>query len=387
MFTLRLLRPRFFLMMRSTKRSFAARTCNARVESLEGRELLSSVLGSLPSAPQVAVSTIPANGDVNPYGVAFVPQGFRGRGGSLRPGDILVANFNNSQNLQGTGTTIVQVTPSGQVSTFFQGPAGLGLDTGLAVLKRGFVIVANLPSTDGTSATAKPGSLIVLDRFGNKVANIADSNLLKGPWDLTVDDRGGRASVFVSNVLSGTVSRVDLRLPARGTHVVVQSITQIASGYAHRGDPDAFELGPTGLAFDRANDTLYVASTVDNKIFAIPNAERARTDQGMGTVVYSDAAHLHGPIGLALAPNGDLITANADSINPDPNQQSELVEFTKSGQFVDQVSLDPSMPAAPFGIAIEQTRGIVTLAAVNDDTNQLEIFSAPVSHHRHMRGH
>jgi hypothetical protein len=72
--------------------------------------------GFLPSPIQTA-STIPANGDVNPYGVAFVPLGFPG--GILNPGDVLVSNFNNSQNLQGTGTTIVRITPQAQVSLFF----------------------------------------------------------------------------------------------------------------------------------------------------------------------------------------------------------------------------------------------------------------------------
>ena len=57
-----------------------------------------------------AVSTVPANGDVNPYGVAFVPPGFP-TGGTINPGDILISNFNSSANLQGTGTTIVDVPP------------------------------------------------------------------------------------------------------------------------------------------------------------------------------------------------------------------------------------------------------------------------------------
>ena len=60
--------------------------------------------GFLPN--QMIVSTVPANGDVNPYGVAFVPQGFQRGNGPLQPGDILVSNFNNSSNLQGTGTTL-----------------------------------------------------------------------------------------------------------------------------------------------------------------------------------------------------------------------------------------------------------------------------------------
>lgn len=60
-------------------------------------------------------STIPANGDLNPYGVALVPKGFPA-GGMVAPGDILVSNFNNSSNMQGTGTTIIKLTPNGIVA-------------------------------------------------------------------------------------------------------------------------------------------------------------------------------------------------------------------------------------------------------------------------------
>ena len=95
----------------------------------------------------ITTSTIPSNGDVNPYGVAFVPQDFPA-GGLLNPGDLLVSNFNNAQNIQGTGTTIIKVTPTGQTSLFFQGTAPLGLSTGLAVLKAGFVLVANCPTNN-----------------------------------------------------------------------------------------------------------------------------------------------------------------------------------------------------------------------------------------------
>src|ERR1700757_1677220 len=60
----------------------------------------------------IVSSTIPANGDLNPYGVAFVPQDFP-VGGKIAPGDVLVANFNASNNLQGTGVTIIKFTPTG----------------------------------------------------------------------------------------------------------------------------------------------------------------------------------------------------------------------------------------------------------------------------------
>src|SRR5215467_8711045 len=113
---------------------------------------LVAVFGAMPFADatgflpnQMIVSTVPPNGDLNPYGVAFVPQGFQSGTGPIRPGDILVSNFNNSMNLQGTGTTIVRVTSSGAVSTFFAGPphpggsTGLGLSTALGLLEKGFV--------------------------------------------------------------------------------------------------------------------------------------------------------------------------------------------------------------------------------------------------------
>src|ERR1700689_2538822 len=60
-------------------------------------------------------STIPSNGDLNPYGVAFVPEGFPA-GGALSPGDVLVSNFNSGGNLQGMGTTIIQLTPAGALA-------------------------------------------------------------------------------------------------------------------------------------------------------------------------------------------------------------------------------------------------------------------------------
>ena len=61
----------------------------------------------MPNPPTLA-TTVPGNGDVNPYGIVTVPEAI----GSLRRGDLLVSNFNNSDNTQGTGTTIVQIPPA-----------------------------------------------------------------------------------------------------------------------------------------------------------------------------------------------------------------------------------------------------------------------------------
>src|SRR5579864_3098920 len=131
-----------------------------------------SILSQITLNNATMVSTPPTAGagagDQNPYGVAFVPPGFPG--GAAHPGDILVSNFNNAANFQGTGTTIVRITPHGEQSVFFQGPAGLGLTTALGVLRSGFVVVGNLP-TDSSGA-ALQGSLIILDSNGKVVTTL-----------------------------------------------------------------------------------------------------------------------------------------------------------------------------------------------------------------------
>jgi uncharacterized protein (TIGR03118 family) len=342
------------------------------------------IVTNLPQAAFQTVSTVPANGDVNPYGVAFVPAGFPGSG-PLHAGDILVSNFNSAAtNQNGTGTTIVDIAPDGTQTLFYQGPstfAQMGLDTALGVLKSGFVIVGNVPATynpDGSIASVGQGSLTILDRTGNVVATLSDSALLDGPWDLTINDQGGHAQVFVSNVLSGTVTRIDLSIPDGGIPTVT-SETQIASGYSHQVTQPVLAFGPTGLAYDAKHDVLYVASTLDDEIFAISDAKDRTSDAGTGRLVYSDSTHLHGPLGLVLAPNGDLIAANGDGVNPDPNQPSELVEFTPGGHFVGQFSIDSSA-AAPFGLALSDSGGVLRLAAVDDDLNMLDIWTLSTPH-------
>ena len=244
-----------------------ARLC-ALAALLSAQAALADDTRILPS-PTITVSTIPANANVNPYGVAFVPNGFPA-GGVLNPGDILVSNFNDAQNIQGTGTTIIRVTPAGQTSLFFEGTPPLGLSTGLAVLKAGFVLVANCPTNNAlTVAGALPGSLILIDSNGRLVQTVV-SPFIQGPWDFTVNDQGNQVHVFVSNSITGTISRLDLAL--NGSQFSLQQAFTIASGYTHHADPATFEVSPTGLAYDGQNDILYVASTGDNTVFAVRNA-------------------------------------------------------------------------------------------------------------------
>jgi hypothetical protein len=290
------------------------------------------------------------------------------------PGDVLVSNFNNKNNTQGTGTTVIKlasdglVAPPGKAATFFQG-SRLGLTTALGILRRGFVLVGNVPTSGGV--IQKPGSLLFLDRSGKEIAPSPYTNRLNGPWDLTIDDMFDHALVFVSNVNNGTVTRLNLAVSQ--TAVTVTSATVIASGYTVKPNAAALILGPTGLAYDAATDILYVASTADNLIFAVSRAGARTGSSGRGTVAFRDE-HLRGPLALVFASNGDLLTANGDAVNPDPTQPSEIVEFTKQGKFVTQFNVDAGQGGA-FGIGVaEVSAGIVRLVFIDDNANDMTVL-------------
>jgi hypothetical protein len=318
-------------------------------------------------------STIPANGDLNPYGVAFVPEGFA-EGGSIHAGDVLVSNFNNGANLQGIGTTIVQLTPRGALAppgtavAFFTSRLS-GLSTALGVLRAGFVIVGNVPTADGTIGTIGQGALQVIDRHGRLVQTWTDPQLLDGPWDLAVEDLGDHAHFFVSNVLNGTVSRLDVVVGAKG--LTLEKKTAIAAGYPHVPNAAALILGPTGLAFDRGTDMLFVASTADNTIYAIPNAGSRTGAVTRGGVAFADS-HLRGPLALRFAPNGHLLAANGDAVNADVLHPSEIVEFTTWGQFVREYNVDASQGGA-FGLDTLR-EGPFNYAVIDDVTNSLSVY-------------
>jgi hypothetical protein len=376
------------------------------VDALEAREVLNSaaphlrhlavaadvfadrrgsapIVPNLPTAPTFQVTTVPANGDVNPYGLAEVPAGFP-KGGLIHAGEFLVSNFNNSTNTQGTGTTVVTVSPGQNPATapvFYTSPAQ-GLTLALDVLKSGFVIVGNVPTTDGTYGTIGQGSLQIVNRFGQVVQTLSSPSMLDGPWASTVVDHGSTAQLFVSNVLSGNVSRIDLQVVKHhGTSTLkVKSDTEIASGYLAQPNAAAVVVGPGGLAYNPKNDTLYVAATGNNAIYAISHASRTNSDEGTGALVYQDNAHLFGPIGLTLAPNGDLLETNDDAVNTSneaASQTSALTEFTPSGQFVGQLSLNSTAGGA-FGVVVYTQGRHLTVATVDDISNTLDFRTTTI---------
>ncbi len=327
-------------------------------------------------------STVPANGDVNPYGVAVIPHST----GSLVKGNILVSNFNNSNNLQGTGTTIVQIAPNGKVKLFAKinanklpgkCPGGIGLTTALVVLRAGWVIVGSLPAaydSNGNLLSIKAGCLLILNSKG-KVVKTLSGNLINGPWDMTALEVGDVAELFVANVLNGTVAgggnevdkgtivRIILDLHKDTPRELSRKV--IGSGFGEETNDAALVIGPTGLGLGK-DGTLYVADTLANRITAIRNAATRLTSAGTGKTV-SQGGSLNGPLGLAIAPNGDILVVNSGDGN--------MVEVTPGGSQVAVKNVDETGTGAGtlFGLAVAP--GGKGIYLVNDGDNELDFFT------------
>ena len=345
-------------------------------------------IGPLNTVTPIA-STIPQNGDVNPYGVAVVPKS----NGNLHQGNVLVSNFNNSGNIQGTGSTIVQVTPGGRQSLFAQigdlgsaCPGGVGLTTALVALRNGWVIVGSLPTQqmNGNTVISGSGCLIVLDSRG-KVRETFTGHGINGPWDMTTLDLGGITELFVTNVLNGTVDAAGATVDG-GTvlRLVISSgptdsptllnVTQIGSGFGEHLDPAALVIGPTGVGLG-PDGILYVADTVANRITAIPDAVFRVTDDGTGKTVTKKGA-LNGPLGLAIAPGGDVLTVNSGDGN--------MVETTPGGKQAEVKTVDnqgdPAGAGNLFGLAVKPGADAVYFVddfggpSTNGQTNNLNLF-------------
>lgn len=354
----------------------------------------SSILKRLKNI-NVITSTVPANGDVNPYGIIEVKHSI----GNLQQGHVLISNFNNMANQQGTGSTIMDIAPDGSISTFAQidatklpgpCPGGVGLTTALTVLRTGWVIVGSLPTIDGTSATAQAGCLLVLDSSGSVVETFFGS-LINGPWDMTSTDNDHEAHLFVTNVLNGTVAangsvvnqgtilRIDLAVSEQQMPSI-ESMTVIGAGFAERTDPAALVLGPTGIGLSPACEdedvddcargaaederVLYVADSVNSRVVAIRDPLRRTRSAGTGHTV-SSGGSLNDPLGLTVAPNGHILVVNgADGF---------ITEIGPHGKQLATVLLDNTGGPPPgngtlFGVIFDPERGVLF---VDDGSNTL----------------
>ena len=316
-------------------------------------------------------STIPENGDQNPYAIVVAPVS----SGNIEKDDVLVDNFNNAGNLQGAGSTIVIYRPSTKQMSLFAAvpkelkgcPGGIGLSTAMTMLKSGWVIVGSAPSTDGTTATKGAGCLIVLDSKG-KVAGTIAGPKIDAPWgNMAVIDKGNAATLFVSNagfgvgalqtdsplISKATVLRIELSIPD-GKAPIVKSQTVVADGLGQRASRDVFLIGPTGLALAKDGSTLYVSDAIHNRIVAIADATTRKTSAGQGREITKDGL-LQRPLAMLLTPAGSLVTTNGtngQAVEIDPVSGKQLF-----AQWLDaNKAQNPPGNGDLFGIALTPRR-------------------------------
>jgi hypothetical protein len=334
-------------------------------------------------------STVPANGDLNPYAIVVAPAS----AGKIHKDDVLLTNFNNKSNLQGAGTTIMLYDPSSKRMSMFaslpqhaeQCPGGVGLGTAMTMLKSGWVIVGSTPSTDGTTKTKGDGCLLVLDANG-KLATAWTGANINDPWgNMAVVDHGDTATLFISmagfgvvgpdtldakthepvTVNKATVLRIELSTAA-GKPPTITSETVVANGFGQRADKGAFLIGPTGLALG-SNDTLYVSDAVGNRIVAVEHATTRTSSAGTGRVVTAGGL-LKRPLAMTMSPLGTLLVTNA--------LNGQVVEVdTKTGKQLGARWIDNDQAQSPpgngdlFGIAMAPNGG--GFYYVKDDVNAL----------------
>jgi NHL repeat len=164
-------------------------------------------------------------------------------------------------------------------------------------------------------------------------------------------------------VNKGTVVRILLFIPAYGNPREVLR-TVVGSGFPERTDPGALVVGPTGVALDD-DGSLYVADTQNNRIAKIPQAVTRFNSAGIGKTVSTNGS-LNQPLGIAVAPNQNILAVNAGDGN--------IVEITPFGSQVAVKDIDTSGAGGGtlFGLAITPDRK--GLYFVDDGDNTLDLL-------------
>ena len=324
-------------------------------------------------------STITDNGDLNPYAVVVAPT----TSGKIQKGDVLVDNFNNQSNLQGTGGTIIDFNPSTRSSQAFRQasaePAAmprrhrpqhgdddaeqrLGDRRQHAEHRRhdlhhghGCLLVfdSQRSTRDGLVRRACQRPLGQHGGGRQRIEGDAVRQYVRLRRSRSRQDRLRNRHAFVVN--KATVLRIQLAIPASGPPKVT-SQTVIASGLASRRDKDVFLVGPTGLA--SIGSTLYVSDSVANRIVAIPDAMTRTGSAGPGSPV-TKGGLLQRPLALAATANGHILATNA--------KNGQVVEFDPaSGKQLSAQWVDSNQAQSPpgngdlFGLAMAPTAAAST---------------------------
>jgi hypothetical protein len=324
-----------------------------RLPSIVAALLLSAVgcSGSNPALPPIlnpnvfpfkTVSNIgsivdPTNGDKNPYGLAFAPVD----AGLFTSGDLVLCNFNDSANVQGNGTSVEYIHPQvgATVHRLAQGASLKGCGA-VALLADARVLVTADVAND----------VVIFDANGTLKTTLSGAPF-NGPWGAAFAASATKPAVYVSNANDGKLIRINVT----GTNSY--TVETIATGFSVNNGAPGNIFAPYGMAYNPANDTLYIVETNSNKLIAIANV--SGVPAGGITVSGGDAtfggssassarvvlsgAPLNSPLGASLLANGNIVVANSGD--------NLMIDVMPSGSSIGTISLDNGAAGALFSLA------------------------------------
>lgn len=325
-----------------------------------------SILDRLDEMKTIGSTVDPTNGDQNPYGldVAKIDAG------KLKRGDLVVCNFNNSANVQGTGTTIIALHPTvGSTPRHITQNAALnGCDE--VALGPTDAIWASAFSANDNPIVGPDGTLF--------------TTLAGGPWHSPFGQAFaphagpfGVAAFYESNAGDGSIVRINITAGGAFTFDV------IATGFpVNHGVPGSI-LGPSGLQYDCKHDRLFIVDGTNNALYSFRHVSTIPA----GGITVSGTTFsgpfrkraklnfmgppLNGPISSALFFNGHLALGNT----LDPNGQNLIIEITPHGKVLDVKNVDTGVGAAIFGMVATGEKDDTKLYFNDDNDNTVRVLT------------
>jgi hypothetical protein len=308
-----------------------------------------SILAQLNKETTIGSTVDPITGDQNPYGLDVAPND----GGAIHRGDLVVCNFNDSANVQGTGNAIIALSPQ-------PGSAPRPVAHNGALLG----CTENVQTNDGTlwvTAFTAP-DVEVLSPTGTVLQTLTGSPFT-APFGLTLAQDPGAAGDPV--FYEGDASTGDIVRIHAGRLGVPSDV--IATGFAVNHGVPGTELGPGGLQYEPSHDRLYIVDGTNNTLYELRHVSTIPVNgiavNADGTSFSGPFAHrarvvfsgnpLNSPISSSLFPNGNIVIGNTGN----PNGLNLMVEVTPHGKVAFVRNVDKGASGAIFGMTIAPTFG------------------------------
>lgn len=343
----------------------ASQTANAHFGS-DAPADTTSILKKLTKDVVIGSTIDPSNGDKAPRAISLAS----GSRGLLQKGQLLVCNFDDKAGTAGAGTTmeLLDPKPHSKPTRFVQSVAIEGCD-GDAITHSFDIFGSGLTSHDVVDFNAEAQAVRTYSGSPFKLPLSDAFAFALGPYEPSY--------VFASDAARGSIISISEGFYGDGKAL------EVADGFAADKSKSGGELGPSGLRYNQASDTLYIVDAVSNTVVAFEHAsdllvrDEIVVEPGgktfkckhkpvtCGKLIYAGSP-LNAPMFSALLPNGNLIVANTGG------RANTLVELTPAGQILDTKVVDKNSTQGVFGLMATGTDDSDT-ALFFTDTNANDV--------------